>query len=436
MNLIPVKKLWIVVFLGAWIFGALEIARATESRCEDVFLRSAHAKPKKKRTRRPDAEFELSPRTEIAKNPTEKLKKTEDSENGEEQFPFVEFIDPMTDPEYHQNLAIQELTHQKQLVLYQFESFLVSTSQGPYPPILRPEQRQSLLDFLLLPNKWGQLLENEFIPSAEAPEQSIFEKLQRDAQYLDHYLRSVSQQQIPFQSYDIDVMLGKMIESLFIAGLGPLSERDVEIQSSFIQQARTKALMKYGTNEYISYLQIPRDLFSPAHGHKAIYHEKSDETLVLSYLLLLSSTVSLQKMHAESLQNFHESRMFKSSQVYEPQSGSRSFYDWNLLHQIHQELFKTLHELRMNPSIVEEKEKSKPFPIQGFKTAFRTAMAKVASDMEKNQKLSKSSIKDRKFVFQGWSHFLMTYQYGTLEKEKGAFGMDFQQEHLHPKTLQ
>ncbi len=333
-------------------------------------------------------------------------------------------------------MAIQELTHQKQSGLYQFESFLVSTSQGPYPAFLRPEQKQSLLDFLLLPNKWGQLLENEFRTSVEIPEQEVFEKLQREVQYLDHYLRSVSQQQIPFQSYDVDVMLGRMIQSLFIAGLGPLSERDVQIQSSFIHQARTGTLMKYGTNEYISYLQIPRDLFLPGKKGKFIYHEESDEALVLSYLLLLSSAANLQKMHAESLQNFHQPRLLKNSLIYEPQSGSRTFYDWNLLHQIHQELFKTLHELRMNPSIVEEKEKSKPFPVQGLKTAFRITMFKVASDMEKARTLSDKKLVSQKYEFHGWSHFVMMYEYGFSEKEKGAFGMDFQQDDLHPKTLQ
>ena len=420
MKLLPVKKFWTVVFMGAWILGSLEIAMASDFRCEDVFKGSLLAIPKKNRTRRPDAEFELSPRTEIA----------------EEEYHFVEFIDPMTDPEYHQDLAIQELTHQKQSGLYQFESFLVTTSQGPYPAFLRPEQKQSLLDFLLLPNKWGQLLENEFSSSVEIPEHEVFEKLQREVQYLDHYLSSVSQQQIPFQSYDIDVMLGRMIQSLFIAGLGPLSERDVQIQSSFIHQARTGTLMKYGTNEYISYLQIPRDLFLPGKKGKFIYHEESDEALVLSYLLLLSSAVNLQKMHAESLQNFHRPQLLKNSLIYEPQSGSRAFYDWNLLHQIHQELFKTLHELRMNPSIVEEKEKSKPFPVQGLKTAFRSAMAKVAFDMEKTRMLSDKKLVSQKYKFHGWSHFVMMYEYGFSEKEKGAFGMDFQQDDMHPKTLQ
>ena len=65
MKLLPVKKFWTVVFMGAWILGSLEIAMASDFRCEDVFKGSLLAIPKKNRTRRPDAEFELSPRTEI-----------------------------------------------------------------------------------------------------------------------------------------------------------------------------------------------------------------------------------------------------------------------------------------------------------------------------------------------------------------------------------
>ena len=173
------------------------------------FWESAHAKPKRKRTRRPDAEFEPGPRTEIAK---ESLGKTK--ENGrfrkavKRQFPS-EFIRPAMDPEYHHcELSHPRINSSKAIGFFINLNPLVSTSQGPYPPILRPEQRQSLL-VLCYPISGDELLENEFIPSAEAPRQSIFKNCKWDAQYLDHYLRSVSQQQIPFQSYDIDVDVRK-----------------------------------------------------------------------------------------------------------------------------------------------------------------------------------------------------------------------------------